>query len=62
MRFPEYASFSVLRETSVPFSSYHFKNLKCYQIPYQVKGIRKSARFRIKNCLVSQAHTLGYKM
>jgi hypothetical protein len=33
MRFPEYASFSVLRETPVPFSSHHFKKLKCYQNP-----------------------------
>jgi hypothetical protein len=30
MRFPEYASFSVLRETLVPFSSHHFKKPKCY--------------------------------
>jgi hypothetical protein len=27
---PEYASFSVLRETPVPFSSHHFKKLKGY--------------------------------
>jgi hypothetical protein len=31
MRFPEYASFSVLRETPVPFSRHHFKKLKCYE-------------------------------
>jgi hypothetical protein len=30
MRFPEYVSFSVLRETPVPFSSRHFKKPKCY--------------------------------
>jgi hypothetical protein len=35
VRFPEYASFSVLRETPVPFSSHHFKKLKCYTARYQ---------------------------
>jgi hypothetical protein len=34
MRFPEYASFSVLRETPMPFSHHYFKKLKCYDISY----------------------------
>jgi hypothetical protein len=42
MRFPEYASFSVLRETPMPFSCHHFKKLKCYQtLCYVTIGLGK---------------------
>jgi len=30
--FPDHSSFSVLRETPMAFSRYHFKKLKCYEI------------------------------
>jgi hypothetical protein len=38
MRFPEYASFSVLRETPMPFSRHYFKKLKCYRLYWSAEG------------------------
>jgi len=43
MVIPDHSSFSVLRETPVTFSCYHFKTLKCYEyrnpwpIPWRVE-------------------------
>jgi hypothetical protein len=34
--FPDHSSFSVLRETPMAFTRYHFKKLKCYRFSKEV--------------------------
>jgi hypothetical protein len=38
--FPDHSSFSVLRETPVAFTRYHFKKLKCYLFSFFFSSLR----------------------